>query len=93
MIGPPVRDIELELEALQPVPVSVYSESLSPDSINEEEEEPYFTIETVCPCGSIIRLMVQASRRTLRTFQVLLLGELRIVCPLCAQVIIEHGRR
>lgn len=91
MIGPPVRDIELELESLQPV--SVYSESLSPDSFNDQEEEPYFTIETTCPCGTIVRLMVQSTHRSLRALQVLLLADVRIICSLCAQVVIEHGRR
>lgn len=90
MIGPPLRDIELELETIQPA--SVYSESLSPDSLNEEEEL-YFTIDTSCPCGTVVRLMVQASHQSLRHLQVLLLGELRIICSLCAQVVLEHGRR
>lgn len=90
MIGPPVREVELELEALQPV--SVYSESLSQDSINEEEEEPYFTIETPCTCGSTVRFMVQASYRSLRGLQIALLGDVKILCRLCAQVVLEHGR-
>lgn len=90
MIGPPVREVELELETLQPA--SVWCESLSPDSIDEEEEEPYFTIETPCPCGSVVRLMIQASHRSVRALQVLLLGDVRIVCNLCAQIVIEHGR-
>lgn len=91
MIGPPIRDIELELETLQPA--SLYTESLSPDSLNDEEEELYFTIETSCFCGTTVRLFVQASYRSLRNFQCLLLGDLRIVCAQCAEVVIQHGRR
>lgn len=90
MIGPPIREIELELETVEPA--SLYTESLSPDS-NNEEEELYFTIDTTCPCGTGVRLMVQATQQSLRHFQVLLLGELRIVCRLCAEVIVNHGRR
>lgn len=91
MIGPPIRDIELELETLEPV--SLWSESLSPDSVNEEEEEPYYTVETPCFCGDIVRFMVQASHRSVRSLQILLLGDVRILCPVCTQVVIDHGRR
>lgn len=90
MIGPPIRDIELELETI--APAAVYSESLSPDSLNEEEE-PYFTIETPCLCGTTLRLMVQASHGSLRSLQILLLRDLRLVCSLCAEVVFQHGRR
>lgn len=90
MIGPPLREIELELESMHPA--SVYSESLSPDSINDEEEEPYFTIETPCTCGSVVRVMVQASHRSLRSLQTLLLGDVRLLCRLCAEIVLEHGR-
>lgn len=89
MIGPPVREIELELEAVQPASLT---ESLSPDSYNEEEEEPYYTLETSCTCGSVVRLMLQSTQQSVRQLQVLLLKDLKIVCPLCAQIIIEHGR-
>lgn len=91
MIGPAIREIELELEAAQPA--SVYSESLSPDSNNEEEEEPYYTVETSCPCGVTVRVMVQATQRSLRGLQCLLLSDLKIVCSLCTQAILENGRR
>lgn len=91
MIGPPIRDIELELETVQQ-PASVYCESLSPDSLNEEEEL-YFTIDTSCDCGTIVTLMVKATHQSLRRLQVLLLGDLRIVCTLCAHVVLDHGRR
>lgn len=91
MIGPPIRDVELELQAVQPA--SVLCESLSPDSDIEEEEELYYTIETTCPCGVTVKLMVQASERSLRGLQVCLLHDLKIVCPLCAEVVINHGRR
>lgn len=91
MIGPAVREIELELEAVQPA--SVFCESLSPDSNNEEEEEPYYTVETSCSCGVSVRLMIQASHRSLRELQCLLLGDLKIVCSLCTQAVLEHGRQ
>lgn len=90
MIGPPVREIELELNAVQPA--SVFCESLSPDSFNDEEEELYYTIETGCPCGVVVRLMVQATQQQLRGLQLLFLQDLKIVCSLCAEVVLEHGR-
>lgn len=90
MIGPSL-DIDLELDAVQPA--NLFVESLSPDSNNEEEEEPYYTLETSCTCGTVVRLMLQASHQTIRNLQVLLLSDLKIVCPLCAQIIIEHGRQ
>lgn len=91
MIGPEIREIELELQTLQPA--SVFSESLSPDSIVEEEEELYYTVETTCPCGVTVRLMVQATQQSLRGLQVCLLQNLKIVCPLCAEIVRQHGRR
>lgn len=91
MIGPPIQEIELELDSVKPA--SVYTESLSPDSINEEEEELFYTIETSCSCGNTVRLMVQATPLSLRRLQVLLLQDLKIVCDLCRHIVLQHGRR
>lgn len=90
MIGPPI-DIVLELQSVHPV--SIFSESLSPDSIAEEEEELFYTVETTCSCGNVTRFMVQATNQSLRGLQVLLLQELKFVCFLCEQIVREHGRR
>lgn len=91
MIGPPVREIELELQAVQPA--SAFCESLSPDSVAEEEEELFYAIETHCSCGNLVKLMVQTSHQSLRRLQVLLLQDLKIVCFLCDQIVRQHGRR
>lgn len=91
MIGPPVRDIVLELQSEQPA--SVYCESLSPDSINEEEEELFYTIQTTCSCGNATQFMVQATQQSLRKLQVLLLEDLKFICFLCQEIVREHGRR
>lgn len=91
MIGPPVSEIVLELQSMHPV--SVFSESLSPDSVAEEEEERFYTIETTCSCGNATRFMVQASQQSLRSLQVLLLQDLKVICFLCEQIVREHGRR
>lgn len=90
MIGPPIPEIELEL---QTVPASAFCESLSPDSVAEEEEELFYAIETQCSCGNAVRFMVQATHVSLRRLQTLLLQDLKIVCVLCEQIVREHGRR
>lgn len=91
MIGPPLREIELELSTMQPA--SMFCESLSPDSISEEEEELFYTIETTCSCGSSVRFMVQATQPSVRGLQTLLLQDLKFVCFLCDQIVRQHGRR
>lgn len=91
MIGPPIREVELELQSMQPA--SVFCESLSPDSIAEEEEELFYAVETHCSCGNVVKLMVQATHQSLRGLQILLLQDLKIVCFLCEQIVREHGRR
>lgn len=90
MIGPPI-DIVLDLQSMQPA--SVYCESLSPDSINEEEEELFYTIQTTCSCGNATQFMVQATHQSLRKLQTLLLEDLKFTCFLCEQIVRDHGRR
>lgn len=95
MIGkePNIKDIELELSQLVE-PVSLYcDESLSPDSDPEEEEErEIYRVETECECGSVICVIIEATKAAVRTFHLLLFQELRVFCPVCAREIIRNGR-
>nr|AYA94345.1 MAG: E7 protein [Human papillomavirus] len=64
-------------------------ESLSPDA---EPEEERYKIDTYCTsCSARLRLYVEASEFGIRSFQQLLLTELKLVCPGCARNH-HHGR-
>lgn len=92
--APSIKDIVLTSADLVE-PVDLYcNESLSPDSVPEEEEELVgYSIETVCNCYTNVRLVVRATRAAIRTLEALLLQELEIVCPVCARRILRHGRQ
>lgn len=95
MIGnaPDIKDIELELDSLI-LPQNLLSdESLSPDDVQEEEEQCAFRVDTGChSCGTGVRLTVWATHRAIRTLQVLLTQELNIVCPGCSRHQFHDGR-
>lgn len=89
-----LKDIVLESADLVE-PVNLYcDESLSEDSVPEEEEEfsPY-SIDTVCACGVKVRLVVKATNAAIHTFEALLFQELQIICPVCSRRIIRNGRQ
>lgn len=96
MIGnaPTIQDIELNLEEyVEPVDLFC-SESLSPDSEGEEEEpQLLYRVDTVCDCGTRVRLVVAATSAAIRTLQLLLSEELDIICPGCARNRFRHGRQ
>nr|AYA94763.1 MAG: E7 protein [Human papillomavirus] len=96
MIGnaPDIKDIELELDNLV-LPHNLLSdESLSPDDVQEEEEEQFaYRVDTSCySCGTGVRLTVWATHRAIQTLQLLLTQELNIVCPGCSRHQFHDGR-
>nr|AYA93846.1 MAG: E7 protein [Human papillomavirus] len=92
--APTISDIELELESLV-LPVHLLcDESLSPDCIQEEEQNEYYQIESCCHlCLARIRLSVVAEAGAIRVLEQLLLSaNLSLVCPPCAKRNVQNGR-
>ncbi|ADE45483.1 E7 [Human papillomavirus 127] len=68
------------------------NESLSPDE--EPEEEQVFRVDSDCHfCRTSLRLCVVASDEAIRQLQVLLVGNLRLLCPGCARNLCGHHGR
>lgn len=83
--------IELEEEV---TPFSLEcEESLSPDTEGEEEELDKFNIITNCTCGASVCLIVEATPAAIRTLHLLLQQEVKVICPLCAEDLLRHGRQ
>nr|QAB13942.1 MAG: E7 protein [Human papillomavirus] len=66
-------------------------ESLSLDE--EPEEEQFYRVDTFChSCEARLRVCVVASTSGIHTLQILLIRELRLLCPSCSRNLCQHGR-
>lgn len=83
---PTIQDVELDLHELV-MPANLLSdESLSPDTIPEEELKTLYKIDVTCgTCSTAVRLVVGATNLGIRHLEELLLSEVDIICAPCAR--------
>nr|AYA94735.1 MAG: E7 protein [Human papillomavirus] len=86
-----IPDIELK-ELVLPANI-LTNESLSPDVEAEEEEREPYKVDSYCyTCTAGVRICVLATKDSIRTLQVLLQGELSLLCPGCSRAFCRNGR-
>ena len=100
MIGKQATLCDIVLEELV-LPIDLHCNEELPDLPEEvqesvAEEEPVYTpykIVVFCGgCDAKLKLYVLATDTSIRDFQTLLLGELKLVCPSCREEIRNGGR-
>lgn len=92
MIGPCPASALQDI-VLQEQPENV--DLLCNEELPSEEEldlAPYQILTTCGTCDSQIKIVVFCDLQTIRQLQQLLLGSLRVVCPLCARRNNRNGR-
>ena len=91
---PTVQHVELNLhELVLPANILAPEESLSPDVESEEEQSDIYRVDTYCgTCGTGVRIFILATAPSVRTFNLLLLVELCIICTGCVRTRFHHGR-
>ena len=89
-----MQNIDINLEELVlPNNILAPAESLSPDEEPEEEQTDVYRVDTSCgTCGTGVRLFILATAPAVRTLNILLLGELSIICTGCSRTRFHHGR-
>lgn len=94
---PQIKDIILNLEPQPEIDLQCYEEF---DNSEEEEDEVdnmrdqlerragqagLYTIEApCCRCLNVVQLSVESSHQNLLIFEQLLMGDLNLICPRCA---------
>ncbi|ATQ38429.1 E7 [Gammapapillomavirus 15] len=91
---PTLEDIELNLHDLVlPANLIAPAESLSPDVEPEEEQPDLYRVDTYCgTCGTGVRIVILATDSSVRTLNILLLGQLSLICTSCFRTRFRHGR-
>ena len=100
MIGKQATLCDIVLEELV-LPIDLHCHEELPElpeeleeSVVEEEPEytPYKIVVKCGGCDAKLKLYVLATDTSIRDFQSLLLGELKLVCPSCREEIRNGGR-
>ncbi|AYD74599.1 E7 [Macaca mulatta papillomavirus 5] len=90
--APTLKDIVLEFEE-DILPVNLLSEEdLSQEEELEEPDRSPYSVVTHCDrCAKSLRIVVIATKDSVRSLETLLFGSLSLLCPPCARSL-RHGR-